>query len=143
MKYKNDFLDKFGVEYNNIIKERLKKGRNDITHEKYLTYTIRAENINDARAAFTRYDDNITSNFKNIGSNSYVLSGDDRVKILHDFFNPGNEELLNTSIKNINLQGITTKDMIAPDSFRFKMDYFMMGDKYAGYIFKDLPLASK
>jgi len=135
LKYKNDFLDKFRVEYNNIIKEQLKKGRNDITHEKYLTYTIRADNIKDARAAFTRYDDNITSNFKNIGSNSYVLSGDARVKILYDFFNPGNEELLSTSIKNINLQGITTKDIIAPDSFKFKMDYFMMGDKYARAIF--------
>ncbi len=135
LKYKNDFLDKYRYEYNSVIKEQLEKGRNDITHEKYLTYTIRAANLKEARAAFTRYDDNIINNFKSIGSMSYALSGDDRVKILHDFLNPGNEELLQTNIKDINLQGITTKDIIAPDSFKFKMDYFMMGDKYARAIF--------
>jgi len=135
LKYKNDCLDKFRVEYNNIIKSQLQKGRNNISREKYLTYTIKANNINDARAAFSRYDENIIANFKNIGSTSYVLEGNARVKILHDFFNPGNEELLQTNIKAANLQGVRTKDIIAPDSFKFKMDYFMMGDKYVRALF--------
>ena len=135
LKYKNDCLDKFRLEYNNIIKSQLDKGRNNISREKYLTYTIKANNINDARAAFSRYDENIITNFKNIGSTSYILEGNDRVKVLHDFLNPGNEELLQTNIKGANLQGISTKDIIAPDSFKFKMDYFMMGDKYARALF--------
>jgi type IV secretory pathway VirB4 component len=136
----NDPFDKYRFEYNNMINSQLKKGRNDITKEKYITYTIKSDNLKDARSIFSSFDEKIITNFKRMGSSARVLTGTERAKTLHDILNLERENLFNCNIKQINKYGHITKDVLVPDSLKFKFNYFCIGDKFAKIIFlRDFP----
>jgi len=138
---KNDYLDEYREEYNEMLKKQILEGKNDIKKEKYMTITIQApEGINDARATFAKLEGETHNNIKKLGSKSETLGLENRLEILHDFFRPENAGEFRYEPKHNKKLGIMTKDLIAPDSFLFKRDYFMIGDKFARGIFlKDLP----
>ena len=66
MKPRNDGLDEYREESNRIVVEKMKEGRNNLAHEKYLTATIEADDISLASTTFTRLDTEISAAIKNI-----------------------------------------------------------------------------
>jgi type IV secretory pathway VirB4 component len=64
-----------------------------------------------------------------------VLDANDKLRILHDFFRPGEESHFNFSIKDSARLGHSFKDYIAPDTFGFEKDYFQFGDKFGRVVF--------
>lgn len=139
-KYRNDNLDKFRKEWNDNLIEQIKKGRNDTEKEKYITVSIKASDINQARNTFNRIENEIVALLKSIGSYAKIMPINKRLEILHDAYrtdNIGNFEynpkILKNSLSNIN-------DVLAPDSFEFKKDYIMLGNRYARTVFiRSLP----
>ncbi len=128
---KGDALDEYRYEYNNILDKRTNEGRNDIMKEKYITLSLEAKSIDEARASFSKLESSVLNNLKKIGSQGRILETEERLKILHDIYRIGNEENFFFSLNTLNKQGVTAKDVIAPESFTFKRNYMMIGDKYA------------
>ncbi len=156
-----DDLDELRQERNVMLKKKILEGKNNLVIEKYLTVSVKAENLEEAQTAFARLDSEIASNINKIGgATATPLSTVKRLEILHDIYNLGSEGLFGNNMvrigeKKVNgtyvpiygfdkekfsfdimrRMGLTTKDMIAPDSFTFKSDYGMIGDKYFRALF--------
>lgn len=144
--HKQDGLDHFRDEMNDMLKEKMTEGRNNLMSDKYLVVGTKADSIKDANSAFSRLDSEINQHIKAVIKSQSVeteaLSTEKRLKSLHDILNVGNESSLPDDFDfNASLaQGLTTKDIISPSGFRFYPDYFRMGDKFARVLFiKNLP----
>ena len=132
LKYKNDGLDEYREEYNDMLKLQITEGKNNMRQEKSMTLTVEADNFDEARMKFSRCEAEILSNFKRIGSKTNVLGLEERLQTLHDIFRIGKEgEFHLDNSKDFKKKGMSTKDLIAPDSFEFNRNYFMIGEKYA------------
>jgi type IV secretory pathway VirB4 component len=140
LNYKNDELDEFRKEYNEMLIDKLSEGRNNLAKEKYMTITINANNIHEARTIFSRIINEAVSNLKEIGSNAKVIEAKERLQILSDFLNTDEERKIE-NLKKIKKRGLTSKDEIAPTHFYFRKDYFEMGKKFGRALFlKDTEL---
>ena len=137
---KNDAADLYRAEYNDMLLNASSDGNNTVEREKYITITLPAKNIDDAKLKLIRAESEITASLKRLGSNTITLDTKQRLEILHDFYRPGNEGLFYYEKTN-KLKQISYKDLIAPDSFEFKhKDHFMIGDKFARVLFiRDYP----
>ncbi|MEG2983594.1 MAG: ATP-binding protein [Peptostreptococcaceae bacterium] len=140
LKRKGDRLDEYRVEYNSMLRKQVAEGKNEINREKYITVTTKATDAMEARGIFTRLEGELQSNIRKLGSNSIVLKAENRLKILHDFYRLGHEGTFVYEPRFRREKGISAKDIISPDSFEFKRNYFMMGEKYGRALFlRDLP----
>lgn len=131
---KDDSLDKYRDEYNQILKKQVQKGKNDTEKEKYITISIKANDITEARNVFSRLENEITGLFKSMGSYAKVQPINKRLEVLHDIYrgdNAGNFEYNSRMLKN----GMTINDEIAPDSFEFKREHMLIGNRYARVVF--------
>lgn len=139
IKPKDDGFNIYRNEYNNMLLNAGTEGNNDIDREKYITLTIPAKNIDDAKLKLFRLESEVSTSLKRLGSKVITLDTKERLEILHDFYRPGNEGLFYFEKENKQKQ-ISYKDLIAPDSFEFKKDHFMIGDKFARVLFiRDYP----
>ena len=130
---KHDGYDEFRKEYNVMQKRAGTEGKNDSVKEKYITMTIEAKSHEEARSKFFRLENEVMSSLKRLGSTVNVLDTKERLSVLHDFFRQGHEgEFI---FRKENKQTLTSyKDLISPDSFEFKKDYFMMAKTIKGHI---------
>ena len=55
---------------------------------KYITFSIEAENIREAKPKLERIESDILNNFKILGVTAYPLNGEERLQILYETFNP-------------------------------------------------------
>lgn len=140
LREKGDYLDEYREEYNEMLRHQIKEGKNDIQKEKYITLTIAANNIDEARSVFVRLESETLGLINKLGSHGFVLNIQERLELLHDLYRNGHEGEFVFQPKINKRKGLTSKDLIAPDSFEFKRDHMIIGDKYARAIFlKDLP----
>ncbi|MDD2433211.1 MAG: ATP-binding protein [Clostridia bacterium] len=140
LKERGDKFDEYRQEYNEMLKHQVSVGRNDIQKEKYITLTITAEGIDEARSVFARLENETLGLIRRIGSRGEVLTIQQRLEILHDVYRRGREGEFVYEPQVHRRRGLLTKDLVAPDSFEFKRDYMRIGDSYARSIFiKDLP----
>lgn len=140
LKEKGDFLDEFRQEYNDMLKHQISAGKNDIQKEKYITITVKCGSIDEAKSIFNRLEIEVLGLIRRLGSYGKVLSTQERLEILHDIYRNGHEGEFEYRPSVHKRKGLMTKDLIAPDSFEFKRDYMIIGDKYARAIFvRDLP----
>jgi len=129
LKRKRDNLDMFREEYNEMLKRQISVGSNEIEREKYITITIKADSLAEARTTFTRLEAGVVDNMRRMGSKAQIMTVRNRLEGLHSFFRGGVGSKIDYDL--LKDQGMTTKDIIAPDSFSFKMNHFTMGDKFA------------
>ena len=140
LKEKDDYLDEYRQEYNQMLQHQISVGKNDIQKEKYITLTITANGIEEAKNIFTRLEIEVLGLIRRLGSYGKVLTLTERLEILHDIYRNGHEGEFEYKPTIHKRKGLCTKDLIAPDSFEFKHNYIVMGDKYARAIFvRDLP----
>lgn len=149
--YGRDNLNEYREEYNEMLQSKMKEGRNNIIKEKYITLSLHATSLDDAFQKFAKLDAELSAAVKRItGTETPPLTTIERLEILSDIFNDNDEanhfyEKANISGKNVETfnyewmvkQGLTTKDLIGPASFKFSKDYFEIGDKYARSLFLD------
>ena len=134
LKRKRDELDIYREEYNEMLKTQISAGQNEIEREKYITITIKAKNVDEARLVFGRMEPEVHENFKRLGSNCKSMTTRNRLEMLHNFYR-GGKNAAKIDFDLLRDQGMTTKDIIAPDSFLFKNNYFMMGEKYGRVLY--------
>ncbi len=82
-KYKNDDLDKYRKEWNDNLIAQTKLGRNDTEKEKYITVSIKAADISQARSTFNRIENEIVGLLKSIGSYAKIMPINKRLELLN------------------------------------------------------------
>ena len=131
---KNDGLDMYREEYNNMLLEKAMDG-NGMIRELYLTVTIFKKSYEEAKNYFNRISNDIYLYLERLGSKCIELDATERLRILHDFFRIGEESYYNLDLNLLMKRGQSFKDYICPSGFEFNDDYFMMGDKYGKVLF--------
>lgn len=132
--YRQDNLDGYRREYNEMLMDKAASA-DSIVQEKYITVTVEKNDIEEAKAYFSRIETDFTARLKKLDSKLIDLSANDRLHILHDFYRNGEDEAFDFDLKQTDRKGHDFKDSICPDSFEFKRDYFRIGDKYGRVIF--------
>ena len=87
---------------------------------KYITFSIEAENIREAKPKLERIESDILNNFKILGVMAYPLNGEERLRILYETFNPDSTVDFQFDYGSMIKTGLNTKDYVAPTSFVFK-----------------------
>ena len=127
----NDVFDDVRMEYAQMLHNQLAKGNNGLLKSKYITFSIEADSLAQARPKLERIEMDILNNFKVLGVTAYPLNGVERLKLLYETLNQDSEQSFNFTYDQILKTGLGTKDYVAPTSFLFKSGKdFMMGDTY-------------
>ena len=129
-----DDLDEYRDEYNKMLMNK-SIGNNSIIQEKYLTVTVIKKNIEEARTYFRRTSIELNTHFNQLGSKCIELNTEDRMRLIHDFYRIGEENIFTWNSRDILKKGHSFKDYICPDTFSFNDDYFEMGDKFGRVFF--------
>lgn len=130
----NDNLDKYRVEYNNMLSEKA-TGSNNVIQDKYITVSVMKKDIEEARNYFSRVGAELINHFTRLGSKCTELDTIEKLRIFYDFFRTGEETEYRFSLLETMKKGHDFKDYICPDSFEFNKDYFKIGRRYGRVIF--------
>ena len=134
----NDAFNSIRTEYADMLKHQLAKGNNGFVKSKYITFSVEADNLNAAKARLARIETDILNNFKVLGAAARPMTGYERLDALHSVFHPEGEPF-RFSWDWLTPSGLTTKDFIAPSSFRFgEGRYFRMGRKIGAVSFLEI-----
>ena len=143
-----DELDLLREDQNEILRNKIQEGRNELTQYKYLIVRLPAESYDAAVAAFSRLDVEIISNIKSIGgAGAEIMTSAQRLEVLHDIYNPAQIGLFGNQMEQnekgelvfakekfsfdvMKLMGLTSKDMIGPNSLEFHSEYGKVGSVY-------------
>lgn len=113
-----DAFNSIRIEYGDMLKNQLAKGNNGLVKNKYITFSIEADNLSAAKSRLARIETDILNNFKVLGVSARPMTGYERLEMLHGIFHPEGEPF-RFSWDWLIPSGLTTKDFIAPSSFRF------------------------
>ena len=134
----NDDFNSIRTEYSDMLKSQLAKGNNGLVKHKYITFSIEADNPAAARARLSPIETDVLNNCKVLGVSAHPLSGYERLKVLHGVFHPEGEPF-RFSWDWLVPSGLSTKDFIAPSSFRFGDGRtFRMGRKLGAVSFLEI-----
>lgn len=154
LKNQSDNLNEYRAEYNQMLQDKMKEGRNNIVKEKYVTITIKAKNYDDAIAKFSKINSEVSASIKRINNvETNPLTGVERLELLADIYNDTNDNanfyqkaLINgKKVETFDYgkmveRGLTTKDLIGPASMSFKKNGIEIGNKKAKvYYISTLP----
>ena len=134
-----DSHDDIREEYSEMLKNLSTKGTNGIVKGKYLIFGVEAPNLKEARSRFKGLQSDMVNHFRGIGSNARILNGEDRIKLLHEYYNQNEEEAFDFSYERMEEIGDTQKDQVAPHKMDFRNPgYFKMGNAYGKVRYFDL-----
>jgi len=134
MKLKNDYLDYYRIEYNDVIMGKA-TGGNGIIQEKYVTVSVCKKNIEDARAYFARTGAELTARFAALGARATEMDATEKLRVLHDFYRSGEEVYFRFDAQEMMRKGHDFRDYICPDSIERHSDYLKLGGKFARVIY--------
>jgi len=130
----DDELDEYREEYNKILLDKI-VGANSITQEKFITISVNKKNIEEARNYFNRAGAELINHFAKLGSKCTELDAVERLRIFHNFYRTGEENIFDFDLIKSMRKGHSFKDYICPDSFEWENDHFKMGNKYGRVLF--------
>lgn len=134
MPMRGDFRDEYRREYNQMLLDKA-VGANCIVQDKYVTIAAAKRDIQQARSYFARVGATLAAHFSALGSKCVELDAAERLRILHDFYRPGEEGTFRLELKNRIRKGHDFKDCICPDSIEQDRDHLRLGDKYCRVLF--------
>lgn len=134
MRERGDSQDRYRREYNDLLISKADES-NNLVQDKYITVSLPKKSIEEARTYFHRVDADLSKNFGRLDSGAKALSNEDRLRIFHDFFRPGEEQTFALDMGDMLRKGHSFKDYICPDGMQFKADHFELGDKVGRVLF--------
>jgi len=132
---KNDKLNSYRRDYNEMLLSKVTGSTNSVIQERYITVSVHKKNIEEARTFFSRITNDISTHLNHIGSCTEELNAAERLHTFHDFYRVGEENHFRFDLKETVKKGHSFKDYICPDSFEFKKDHFVMGNKFGRVLF--------
>lgn len=129
-----DRLDIYRKEYNKMLLDKVEQS-NCIVQDKYFTVTVSKKNIEDARAFFNRVGTDLSARLARIDSKCVPLNAEEKLRLFHNFYRPGDEQNYNLDFELLQNQGCDVRDYICPDSMDFQSDYMKINDTFCRIIF--------
>lgn len=126
---KEDGLDEYRKEYNEMLLSKVSGTNNSIYQERYLTISVHKKNIDEARTYFARVGTDITTHLAKLSSIGEELDAGERLKIFRDFFKEDVSATAEFDFKEAVKRGHDFKDWFAPDSMEFLQDHFKIDGK--------------
>ena len=131
----NDRYDEYRREYNDTLLSKVTTVSNSIVQERFITVSINARDIEEARSYFIKTHAELSTYFAKLSSVCVELNSVERLRIFHDFFRQGEESEFAINLPALMRQGRSFRDYICPDTFEFNADYFKMGEQYGRVFF--------
>ena len=135
LQYQYDEFDKFRRIYNEIIEDKIREGRQGIEQERYLTLTIERKNFEEAKAQFATLEATINKAFGELGTDIVALSGNERIKVLHDFYHLGEEEGFSFDLKHARKVGADFRNDLCNGMLKYFPDHIEDEGKYIRAMF--------
>ena len=127
---KDDVLDGYRGEYNEMLMDKATKSNNSMVQEKYITVYSPKKNVLEARALFSRLVTDISSHLSKLSSRVQEIDARERLRIFHDFYRLGEETHYSFDLNQTIRKGHDFRDYICPDSMEFDKNHIKIGDKY-------------
>ena len=134
MRERGDSLDSYRREYNRVLTDKAAES-NDLIQDKYITVSVARKNMDEARTFFHRVDADLSKNFGRLESGAKALDNQDRLRIFHDFFRPGEEEHFRFDLSDAMKKGHDFRDYICPDGIEKHSDYLILGGTFCRVLF--------
>lgn len=134
MPMQGDGLDEYRQEYNDMLLEKA-TGANGVMQEKYITISVAKKDVTEARAYFARVGSELRSHFADLGAQCEPMTAVERLRILHDFYRPGDETIFNLDLQKKMRLGHDFRDYICPDSMERTSDYIRMGTQFVRVLY--------
>ena len=114
--------DRYAEEMNQVVAEKALRGQNGLIREKYVTFSLHAENYQQAKEQLENRAADIADHFTRMGSNTRILSGIERLSLLQGIMRP-NEEMNFSYDWLLAEDDLTTKDFISPSSYNWHPEH--------------------
>ena len=124
-----DGQDALRRELNGILESQAGRGTG-IMQERYFTMSVCKSTAKEAQIHFDRAGTEMKLKFAGVGSRFVPVGLSDRLRVLHDFYRPGDEDYWHFDLEDKRRKGHSFKDSIAPMSFLPAPDYFKIGTRY-------------
>ena len=131
----DDGFNHFRKAYNDIMERKIHEGRQGIEQERYLTITIERKNFEEAKAQFATIEASIHKAFNELGADIVPLMGNERIKVLHDFYHLEEENSFDFDIKTARKVGADFRNDLCNKMMQFYPDYFKDEKKYCRALF--------
>ena len=158
----NDFLDPLRNEQNRLRLNEIRRSNDELVQYKYMTISTSAANYKSILPTFSRMEAEAIKNVSQIGGAvAEPLSTAKRLEVLHDIYNPNAVGLFGNVMEKdpktdrmvygkdkfsfdiLAQMGLTSKDVIGPDSFYFDKNYGKVGDSFFRVLYiKQFPTKS-
>ena len=134
---KEDGLDTYRKEYNEMLLSKVSGTNNSIYQERYLTVSVHKKNIDEARTYFARVGTDIITHLSKLSSIGEELDAEQRLQIFRDFFKADVPQSFSFDMKAFAKKGHSFKDWICPDTMEFHNDHFKLGEQYGRVLFME------
>lgn len=132
---KQDGLDEYRKEYNDMLLSKISGTNNSIYQERYLTVSIHKKNIDEARTYFARVGTDIITHLAKLSSVGEELDAGERLQIFRDFFKVNEPVSIPFDLKEFARKGHSFKDWISPACMEFSKDHFQIDGRYGRVLY--------
>ena len=134
MPMQGDRCDRYRNEYNGLVLGKAAES-NNLIQEKYITVSAEKKSVEEARAFFSRVGTDLTTGLSRMSSSVREITVNDRLRLLHDFYRPGEEQLFRFDLEDTIRKGHDFRDSIAPDCISFQKNHYELGDHVGRTLF--------
>lgn len=135
LQQQDDGYDGFRRIYNDIMEQKIHEGRQGIEQERYLTITIERKNFEEAKAQFATIEASVHKAFGELGAEIVPLSGNERIKVLYDYYHLGDEGSFDFDIREAKKVGADFRNDLCNGMIQFYPDYFKDEKKFCRALF--------
>lgn len=135
LSYKQDGFDRFRKIYNDIIEDKIREGRQGIEQERYLTLTVERKNFEEAKAQFATLEAVLHKAFGELGTEIEPLSGNERLKVLHDFYHLGREDGFDFDIRHAKKVGADFRNDLCNGMLKYFPEHIEDEGKFVRALF--------
>lgn len=121
--------------YNDIMEQKIHEGRQGIEQERYLTITIERKNFEEAKVQFATIEASVHKAFGELGAEIVPLSGNERIKVLYDYYHLGDEGSFDFDIREARKVGADFRNDLCNGMIQFYPDYFKDEKKFCRALF--------
>ena len=134
MPMQGDRRDLYRNEYNALVLGKAAES-NNLIQEKYITVSAEKKSVEEARAFFSRVGTDLTTGLSRMSSSVREITVNDRLRLLHDFYRPGEEQLFRFNLEDTMRRGHDFRDCIAPDCISFQKNHYELGNHVGRTLF--------
>ena len=134
MPMQGDRRDLYRNEYNALVLGKAAES-NNLIQEKYITVSAEKKSVEEARAFFSHVGTDLTTGLSRMSSSVREITVNDRLRLLHDFYRPGEEQLFRFNLEDTMRRGHDFRDCIAPDCISFQKNHYELGNHVGRTLF--------